>query len=470
MSTVENKHKSYVKYNSIWKRCRDVVDGEVKAQAENYLPPLSGHDGPRSPEYLAYLARTNFYNATARSLDALTGAIFSKPPTFNVPPQLESIVSDVTLSGTSLGEFANQVTEHVLTTGRVGVIVDHTGRMENVTVAEKERQNLRPKLALYTAEQITNWRYGHVNGRYQLTLVVLREQHTQQTVDVFSVEDQVRYRVLRLDEGVYTQQVWELGNNGGFSVTAEIQPRLNGALFDYLPFFIFSPNNSDSVERPPISDLVDVNLAHYVTSADYESAVHFCASPTYFGSGFKLREGESIPIGSSSAYVRSESDAKLTIVEFTGQGLGALENNLKSKEAQMASLGARLLQESPRQVETAEAVNTKQAGENSVLASIAKSVGKGLTWLMSIVAEWEGAQADDVLIELCTDYTPDPVSAQTITALMGATQGGLLSRESFIYNLQRGGYLEEGRTLEDELADAEADDVPPPIALVPDVA
>jgi hypothetical protein len=151
----------------------------------------------------------------------------------------------------------------------------------------------------------------------------------------------------------------------------------------------------------------------------------------------------------------------MEFLEFTGAGLGELRSNLDRKENHMASLGARLLQESSRAVETAQAVQTKQTGENSVLASLAKAISKGLTWAMKIAVEWQGGSPDEVEVQLQTDYLPDVVDAATVTSLLKAVQQGNLSKESFAYNLQRGGYLPPEKTIDEELNDIEQGDVPP---------
>ena len=460
MPNVDTVHKDYSKYLSRWAKCRDVADGEVKEKKQLYLPPLSGHDGPVDPEYMAYVQRAHYYNATGRTIDALSGAVFSEDPTLTLPAKIEPLTEDVTLTGCSLDELANQIMEELLIVGRFGVLVDHMGRGEEVTVQIAEARNIRAKLVPYKAEQIINWRYGLMNGRHQLVLVVLKEVYDEPKEDIFQTEQKTRYRVLRLDEGRYIQEVYEQDGKE-FSLTSSAAPSIGSTTFDYIPFFLFGPCNAQEIEQPPLWDLVEANLAHYRTSADLEHGLHFTGLPTLFGSGWKMQEGEVFPIGSSNAYVRSEENADAKFIEFTGTGLGALETSLERKESHMASLGARLLQESPRGVETAQAVNTKQSGENSVLASLAKSEGKGLTWCMTIFAEWMSAPGE-VLIELNTDYIPDSVDAPTITALVGACQKGLLTKETFAYNLQRGGYLPDGQTPEDEAAQAEEEDIPPP--------
>ena len=475
--TVTHKHPEYSEYLPVWKQNRDAAAGSraIKKGAETYLPVLSGHSGAESDEYKGYLARAYYYNATGRTIDALSGMVFQSEPEITMPESLSDFVDDVTLSGCSLTELANEILEDLLRVDRYGLLVDFEGSTEGLTRAQADAQNKRPKLVGYRAEDITNWRYGRVNGVYQLTLVVLKEYvEAEKDAGGFETETAEQYRVLRLvtdtEVPVYFQELWVAsGTKGKFTLAESFTPRMNGQTFDQLPFRIFAQNAGPSIETAAMSDLIEANLAHYRTSADYEHATHMVGLPMIFGSGFALDEGESVPVGSAVVYTREDPGAKMEFLEFTGAGLGELRANLDRKENHMASLGARLLQEASRAVETAQAVQTKQTGENSVLASLAKATSKGLTWAMRIAVEWQGGTPDEVDVQLQTDYLPDTVDAATLTSLLKAVQQGNLSKESFAYNLQRGGYLPPEKTIDEELDDIEQGDIPPAFPGLPSI-
>ena len=75
---IEQTHKQYDKRLPQWMRCRDAFGGtdEVKAAGEKYLPKLMDQT---PAEYKAYKARALFYDATARTVEGLSGAILRKP-------------------------------------------------------------------------------------------------------------------------------------------------------------------------------------------------------------------------------------------------------------------------------------------------------------------------------------------------------------------------------------------------------
>ena len=60
----------------------------------------------------------------------------------------------------------------------------------------------------------------------------------------------------------------------------------------FIPFTFFGPGGIDPMPmRPPLIDLVEVNLAHYRVSADHKHALFLTAQPTPWVSGAK--EGDS---------------------------------------------------------------------------------------------------------------------------------------------------------------------------------
>ncbi|WP_457831240.1 DUF4055 domain-containing protein, partial [Staphylococcus aureus] len=82
-----------------------------------------------------------------------------------------------------------------------------------------------------------------------------------------------------------------------------------------------------TVDLPPLVDLVDMNYAHYLVSADYEHGCHFAGLPTPVVTGYTPQNGpngeppEKLYIGSAAAWVFPQPDAKAYFLEFEGQGL-----------------------------------------------------------------------------------------------------------------------------------------------------
>jgi hypothetical protein len=238
---------------------------------------------------------------------------------------------------------------------------------------------------------------------------------------------------------------------------------VNGKVLNEIPFqFIGVDDVTWDVDEPPLIDLADLNLAHYRVSADYEHGCHFTGLPTPVISGYTVeKEGQSFMIGSMTAWVFPRPDAKASFLEFKGEGLGALEKNLARKEAQMAILGARMLEvQRGNGVESANTASIHRSGEQSMLASMGQAISIGLTKALKVFCRFAGADETEANIALNKDFFPAPMDALTITALIAAWQNSAISYETLIQNLQKGEVVDIQKTVEEEAA-ARAKNPPP---------
>ena len=419
---VNSTHPDYDATLPDWLRARDVLAGEdaVKAGGEKYLPRL---DSQTDEEFLAYRKRAAFFNATARSAEGFVGLIFRRPPFVKLPEAqagpatsgigraLAAFVNDADMLGTTLAGYAKSVTTEVVGVGRAGSLVDWEGDVEK-----------RAYVALYSAEQIINWRVERVNGRNIPTLIVLREvladgHHPSETPDdLFEFKAQQQVRVLKLVAGDgandpsggssashprpfhYQVEIWRSQVNRNKRakvewVLAETKiPLRLGKPSPLIPFVFHGPSHSrPDVEKLPLQDVIAVNLDHYRLNADYKHSLHFTALPTAWVSGFD--KSASLRIGSSTAWVSETPGATAGYLEFTGHGLTSFERAMDRDEKLLAVPGSRLLQDQKKVGETAEAIRLRQSGEESVLGAIATSVSDSLTQVLRWIYWWNSTEA-----------------------------------------------------------------------------
>jgi len=204
--------------------------------------------------------------------------------------------------------------------------------------------------------------------------------------------------------------------------------------------------------RIGLSDLADVNLSHYRTSADREHSLFWVSQPTAWTSG---ATGETpLRIGSSVAW-SLPVDGKVGMLEHSGKGIGALRDSMLEKQLLMQTLGARLLEE-PVANETATAVRERHSGEQASLRVIAQVASAGLTKAMRAAIWWassEPAPADvDAAITLNTDFLASRLTPEELKALLLSWQSDAVSFSTLHHNLQRGGIMRPGVSAEQELA------------------
>lgn len=444
---VTTPHPQYLHYQPDWQKCRDAADGDraIKNRGELYLPKLSEQD---NPEYDAYRKRAVWYGATGRTVQGLAGSVFRKPPTVEVPEGMAPHLRDITMTGVSLESFCKTMMAEILKVGRYGVLVDMGKDAEAVA---------RPYWVGYRAEQIVNWATKQVAGDTVLTMVVLQEEHIEiDPQDPFSYVTHPQYRVLLIRDGRYVVEIWRQTDREkeAWGVADTLTPLMRGEPLTFIPFCFVGPTHmTPDIDKPPLLDLVEVNLAHYRNSADHEHGIHYTALPTPWVAGFPT--DRVLRVGPSVAWVSNDPNANAGMLEFTGDGLGTLERAMDRKERQMAILGARLLEEDKRAVEAAESRRIRGAGEQSALASMA-GTGEAVTLtLLRWHLQWIGGQPDDVEAEFNKDFYEARMDPTEMAELMKAWQSGAISHATLYWNLQRGEITRPGITLEDEQEEIE---------------
>jgi hypothetical protein len=468
---VNSTHPDYDANAWDWSRARDVLSGEdaVKSAGEKYLPRL---DSQTDEEFLAYRKRAAFFNATARSAEGFIGLIFRRPPFVKVPESkagvgraLGEFVNDADMLGTTLAGYAKSVVTEVIGVGRAGSLVDWEGEAEQ-----------RAYVSLYSAEQIINWRIERVNGRNVPTLIVLSEasHKPEGGADEYESPSQPQIRVLKLvptgnseqakAAHQYQVEIWKPKDRQRKNAKVEwelvetLTPLRLGKPLPQIPFVFHGPRHSRAeIDRPPLRDIIAVNLDHYRLDADYKHGLHFTALPTAWVSGFD--KSATLRIGSTTAWVAETPGATAGFLEFTGQGLSTFERAMDRDERLMAVLGSRLLEDQKKVGETAEAILLRQSGENSVLSGVATSVSESLTQVVRWVHWWNSTEQSpeditpaDVLVQLNTDFSLQGMSAQDLQAVVAAWQSGALSQDTMFELFRKGEILPEGRTNQDEAA------------------
>ena len=450
---VNSPHALYDKMKAKWDRLRDCSSGRdaVIAAGTKYLPALPGKPGSDFGQ------RGNFYNALRRTVQGLAGAITQKQPIITMPVRLKALLEDMTLAGVPTETIVRMVLEEVLLLARYGILVD----MSNTPGATAQR----PYVVTYKAEDIPSWRVESLGGDDILTRVVLYETEEEpDPKDPFVLKAIEQYRVLELVENIYTQTVWRKkdDNSGEWEPwippnqkTAELRPQRRGVTLDFIPFVFVGPTSgSPDPETLLLLDLADVNLAHWRNSADHEYGLHLIALPTPWVSGHKASTDDNkLQIGPSVVW-ELEKDGGAGMLEYRGEGLSDIKAAMDEKQKQMATLGARLLEEQAKVAETATAVGLRHAGEHATLRSVAQSVERQFSRVLRIMGWWMGTEATPIdvkaQIEFNKDFFAVRATPDEVRALLTAWQADAISFDTLYRGLQRGGWVREGVTSEEE--------------------
>ena len=428
---IESRHPHFVNTQEQWQRIRDSFNGSdsIKSEGESYLPRLGGQS---NDEYDSYKLRAVYYNGIERTVRGLVGAVMRVEPIIEVPKKIEALLGDITNTGVSLNDFISYMLSEQLLMGRQGILVD--------------RDNERPYLTGYSTEQITNW----LDDR-----IILEENYRRISKDdPYQSDYDIQYRELVKDGNSYIVNVWQKFD-AGWQIVEEILPTRKGTQLTDIPFIGISGDGFNlSPSIPPMLALSDTGISMYRTSADLEHGRHFTALPTPYVTGIDV--DSVLKIGSGSAWILPDSSSRAGYLEFSGQGLQALEKAMEEKRSMMASLGAQLLQSQKAGIESADSIRLRQNAEASTLVGVVKTVERAIKQALITMAEWEGV-AGDVVVNLNTDFVDTKINAQDMSSLMGAWQSGGISHDTFLFNMKKGEILAPDTTIEDEKSKIDVD-------------
>lgn len=451
---VSTKHPQWELYNPVWTKTRDAVRGSVaiKDKKHVYLPvpdPETNDEriGENTMRYRQYIRRAVYTNFTGRTKNALVGAAFRKKPNIELPEALEYLIEDATGDGLGIEQLAKDELANLLECGRTLLLVDYPQAEEGLSLEEIRQRQLRASIVPYTAEQVVNWRTEVASGRKLLTLIVLAESYKTDE-DEFGHEYETQYRVLRLREEGYSQQIYRDEE----PYTDEVFPRKgDGQTWDVIPaVFVGSKNNDSTIDDAPLADIADVNIAHYRNSADYEESCFITGQPSLFIThSLNMEEWfeynpEGIKLGARAGHVLGESGSA-TLLQPNANNL--VMDAMKAKENQMVAIGARIITDRGNN-ETAEGARIRFASENSVLGDIVGNLSSAMIQCIGWCSEFMGA-SDEFTFVLNSEFYDKSVDPQLIMSMINLMDRQIISDQDIFDRLKAAGIIDGARTLED---------------------
>lgn len=450
---VNSTHPQYDDAILRWRRNRDAISGQdaIKRGGELYLPRPNADDDTKAnlARYERYLERALWYAAPERTKASLIGSVFRRGPEVQeMVPQIEYILEDADGTGTSLEQVSKEIVGELLEVGRFGVLVDYPEAAPGLSLEEIERRAIRASFSTYSAESIINWRVEKDGGRYRLTLVVLHEC-VDKGDDDFRKETVSQWRVLRLVDGLYVQEVYDTNLQ---QVTAITPRQSNGQPWQEIPFLIFgAETNRADVDKAPLTHLCNHAIAYWQTSADHRENLYMHGQLT-------LGISSDLDVDQWQQANPNGVQVGAPVGVFLGPGGGfhtahapestALSKALEDLRTEMSELGAQIIQQG-NQAETAEAARIDASAESSVLSNVVGNASEGIEQCLEWVALYMGGDPKKVLFKLNTEFFDDTLDAQTRTVMLAEMDRGLISKNDYRASLRKSGALAADRTDED---------------------
>lgn len=484
MSDILKPSSEIAKYQKRWLTIRNLLEGStaIKAFDETYLPRAA--NGQNNEAYKVYKDEVSFYPATDRTLNGLKGLILSKAPVMeDVPNNVLKLLPEVSNEGDSWADIVDWAVTETQSVTYGGILIDRpTGEADNLK--DEEDLGMLPYVAKYPAESILEVRREYNIRRNKKMLSYVRLKEDDQTV-----------RVLKLENNIYSMELWQ-DNGDGMRLVETVVPKRKKETINRIPFEILSSKGGTiQPVKPLLEDVAELNLEHYriegrITYVHYwmsmailwasgvdnptpellqatkDSLVDedgnvidtaLTAAASAFDNGFK--------IGGPDAWILQNPQGKVDYAEFKGTGVQSLERKRDKIEDRIAKVGAQVLAAEKTDAESSTTVAMRQQAEQSALAATARTTSRKLTNVLQWLEWWMGVEENALksTFSLNTDYRVDNMAPQLLTALASDNQRGELSSRTYFDLRQKAGILPETLTWEEELErrDEDALRVPP---------
>lgn len=451
-------HPRYTEMQASWKLGRDSYNGEkaIKDEGTTYLPPTSGQveDGQGTNKtkgqnaYEAYKQRAYYPDIYKEAVEAAIGIMHRKPPTIELPKVLEGMEENSTLLGESLEMLLRKINAQQLKTGRIGLLGD----------IRTDGSETRPVLVTYNELAIRNWDDTSITqDDVDVRMVVLDESGYEMGSD-FGWSYKNRYRVLGLVDkeggelsptGVYATKLFE--ETDAIVGSALEVPGIMGTALEKIPFaFINSKDLSPTPDNPPLEGLANLCLTIYRGEADYRQNLFMQGQDTLVRIGAQGDEDEDVRTGAGARIdVPLGGDAKYVGVSSNGlpEQRQALENDYK----RAVQKSGQLLDSTSRAKESGDALRIRVAAQTATLPHIAKAGAAGLEKVLKALAEWYGANPDEVVVKPNLEFTEADLNGQTLVQILTAKGlGAPISQESIHTYAAEQGFTR--MTFEEEMA------------------
>jgi hypothetical protein len=423
---------------------RDTSRGEtaIKQGGTSYLPMPGGftaqNDGGVAM-YTAYQQRGTFPDIVAPTTLGMIGLIHRKESVIKMPDVMLPLWERATKDGLPLEALHRQITYELVTTGRYALLVD-------ANPLDQGGSEL-PYIATYTAEELINWSEQH-------DFYVLDETRWQRDPGAFNWNLQPAWRVLNLDDGIYTQTIYETRTN----YTPNLVPTAKGNMpLDVIPLVIMNCRNlSEKTEDPPLLGVARCAVGIFQLDADYRHQLFMTGQETLFCFNMEAPErvGAGVIVNVSSTNSKDNHPPDARYVGPSGSGIAAHKTAIDDKFQQAAKYGARVFDTIDNKQESGDAKRIRYIAETATLQSIALSSAQGLEKALRYVARMMGLSQDEqdgIVVSPDLSFMSAKMSAADAFQLVQAWQAGAMSYETLYDNFRRGEIASPERTAEEEV-------------------
>ena len=270
--TVKEVNPVYKKHIERWRYFWASFNGgfDYRNSSLEMLRRYMNEDSQPGQQYEQRLNYTALENSCKMIVDTYRAFLFRTLPVralgnLNKLPYTEDWLNSIDLDGTDIDQFMKEANSLAMIYGHIWVLVDKPQSGTAVTLEQEIQQGIRPYAQLITPENVMDWEYTRVNGRYVLNYLKQKEHEDKEIliVKVWTNESICRYQYTKKDENLTLLE--ELPNTIG-----------------EIPFAMLkaNPSHTPGLGLSDIADVAKIQQAIFNLMSEAEQSIRVSGHPS----------------------------------------------------------------------------------------------------------------------------------------------------------------------------------------------
>jgi hypothetical protein len=428
--------------------------GGLGAAKEKYL-----HREPAEPAtaYKARLDRSTYTPIYRDSIRSYAG-LLSRFQIIDAPPSMEANDDNVDLQGSSMQSFLTMTDEMALRDGGTFVMVDMMPESAANNFFDQMNDGRHPYFISIKRCDVINWQVSYERGVEVVERVTLRQLRSMPDPEgqfgskvepiyyVLTPGKVETYRLVKSDVSRWSNQKID-----------EISTSL-----PIIPLVWYGATTSRFAQGDlPMDGLADLSIQHFQMRSDLSELLHKCAMPVPVRKGAPIGpDGQAAPLilGPNTAVDLPSEGGEFSFAEPSGKSLERHQAEIKHVEALMDRSSLNFLYGA--NVKTATEASLRASQVASSVSALIRNKTATFNVLMRLWAWYAGEQSAITAesgLAINDSLISKPIEASEMAQLVNLYSNGLLSRETILEELQRGGVLDPDLVIDDEIERIEDD-------------
>ena len=415
------------------------------------------HKEPAEPAaaYKSRLARATYtpiYRDSIRSYAGLLGRF----QVMDAPPSMQDNDDNVDLQGSSMQSFLTITDEMVLRDGGTFVMVDMMPETEADNFFDQMNDGRHPYFIQVNRADVINWQVSYERGRETVERVTVRQLRSIAGEGYGSKVEPIYY-VLTPGKVESYRLVKSDVNRWANEKIDEVATSL-----PIVPLVWYGATTTRFAQGDlPMDGLADLSIQHFQMRSDLSELLHKCAMPVPVRKGAPVgADGRPAPLilGPNTAVDLPSEGGDFMFAEPSGKSLQRHQDEIKHVEELMDRSSLNFLYGA--NVKTATEASLRASQVASSVSALIRNKVSTFGVLMRLWAWYAGEQAsitEESGLAINDSLISKPVEASEIAQLVNLYSNGLLSRQTVLEELQRGGVLDPDLVIDQEIERIEED-------------